>query len=64
MTINKFFSKTIKGFSFRMLIFSTKERNLLTSLIEKRPKFDDAKVTFTPEQLQLLDSQNYGEKIW
>ena len=47
-----------------MLIFSTKERNLLTSLIEKRPKFDDAKVTFTPEQLQLLDSQNYGEKIW
>ena len=47
-----------------MLIFSTKERNLLTSLIEKRPKFDDAKETFTPEQLQLLDSQNYGEKIW
>ena len=49
---------------FRMLLFSEKERSLLTSFIEKRPKFEQAKESFDEEELQLLNSQNYGEKIW
>lgn len=47
-----------------MQVFTTKERNLLSNFIEKRPKFEQAKVTFTNEELQLLSSQNYDDKIW
>jgi len=47
-----------------MFVFSTKERNLLTSFVEKRPKFEQVKETFNAEELQLLNSQQYGDKIW
>jgi len=47
-----------------MLVFSTKERNLLSSYIEKRPKFEQVKETFNGDELQLLNSQQYADKIW
>ena len=46
----------------RMNIFTTKERDLLTSFVESRPKFDQA--PFSGEELQLLNSQNFANNVW
>lgn len=47
-----------------MLLFSKKEKDDLKKFIAERPKFDDAEETFTGEELQLMKSQNMGQKIW
>ena len=47
-----------------MLLFSKKEQDDLKKFIADRPKFVDAEPTFTVEELQILKSQNIGEKIW
>jgi len=49
---------------FSMLLFSKKEKDDLKKFIAERPKFDEAEQTFTTEQLQLMKSQNMGQKIW
>ena len=47
-----------------MRLFSKKEKNDLKKFIAERPKFADAEQTFSVEELQLMKSQNMGEKIW
>ena len=49
---------------FSMIIFSQKEKNDLKKFIAERPKFADAEQTFSEEELQLMKSENMGEKIW
>ena len=47
-----------------MRLFSKKEKNDLKKFIAERPKFADAEQTFSEEELQLMKSENMGEKIW
>ena len=47
-----------------MLSFSKKEQDDLKKFIAERPKFDEAEQTFDVEELQLMKSQNLGQKIW
>ena len=47
-----------------MLLFSKKEKDDLKKFIAERPKFADAEQTFGVEELQLMKSQNMGQKIW
>ena len=47
-----------------MLLFSKKEKDDLKKFVAERPKFADAEETFTMEELQLMKSENMGEKIW
>ena len=47
-----------------MLLFSKREKDDLKKFIAERPKFDNAEETFTGEELQLMKSQNMGQKIW
>ena len=51
-------------FIFSMLLFSKREKDDLKKFIAERPKFVDAEETFTGEELQLMKSQNMGQKIW
>ena len=60
MMINKLYFFTF----FSMLSFSKKEQDDLKKFIAERPKFDDAEQTFDVEELQLMKSQNMGQKIW
>ena len=51
-------------FIFSMILFSKREKNDLKKFIAERPKFADAEQTFSEEELQLMKSENMGEKIW
>ena len=59
MMINK-----LDFFIFSMLLFSKREKDDLKKFIAERPKFVDAEEAFTGEELQLMKSQNMGQKIW
>ena len=47
-----------------MILFSKREKNDLKKFIAERPKFVDVEDRFSVEELQLMKSQNMGEKIW
>ena len=44
--------------------FTLKERNELISFMDKRSKFDQVATKFDVEEVQMLNSQNFGQKAW
>ena len=56
--------KKLKGELLEMLIFTNEEKSDITNFMNSRQSYQDFKSELAVDEQQLLDSLDFGRKIW